>query len=304
MMLKLTDKYVSIINKYCGEECVRRYQGIAKRDSENTVRIVNTGMVSSGKSSLFNILIDRNDEEQFPIGAARTTTASKSYEYKNITYIDTPGIDVCTEDDILAFNTIIESDIILMVHNIRTGPLNLSEVEWLKRIVSKMKDVNMCRERLVFVCTWKDTRDKDEDYENIIADVKTMVFSIINAEIPFFDISVKRYKSGMEKSSDILIDKSSVNDLKNFLEIYSKEYASKKQRIVEEEYRELLYEIREKLQNRNGSNIFKLEKIKEEVNNKNSSKKDIWENITKSFSSMRRKLSSLERKYSKEMDNF
>ena len=97
-MVKLTEKELKIIHEKCGSNFAQRYRGIVKRTNDKVVKIVNTGMVSSGKSSLFNILIDSTEEEHFPTGAARTTTVADYFDYKNISFIDTPGIDVRNED--------------------------------------------------------------------------------------------------------------------------------------------------------------------------------------------------------------
>jgi predicted GTPase len=121
-MVKLAQNDIKVIEQYCGYDYAQRCRGILERRADKTVRIVNTGMVSSGKSSLFNTLINSTDE-YFPTGAARTTTRADFFDCNNISYIDTPGIDVRSEDDALAFSTIMEADIIIMVHNIRTGPL-------------------------------------------------------------------------------------------------------------------------------------------------------------------------------------
>ena len=127
-MEQLSQNDEKLIEQYCGADYVQRCKGIMNRKKEGVVRIVNTGMVSSGKSSLFNTLIN-SKEEYFQTGAARTTTKADYYDCNNISYIDTPGIDVRNEDDDLAFRTIMEADIIMMIHNIRTVPLNRSEAE-------------------------------------------------------------------------------------------------------------------------------------------------------------------------------
>ena len=51
-MAILTDDELAVISKYCGNDYVQRYRAILKKNADgNMVRVVNTGMVSSGKSS-------------------------------------------------------------------------------------------------------------------------------------------------------------------------------------------------------------------------------------------------------------
>lgn len=286
--MKLSKKEVADIAKYCGQEYSTRYLGIQNRVDEQIVKIVNTGMVSSGKSSLYNVLIDSIEDEHFPTGAARTTTMSSYYDVKNISYIDTPGIDVRSEDDALAFSTIMEADIIMMIHNINTGPLVRSEAEWLGQIVRKMSSLEARKARLIFVCTWKDTVEKDDDYQDIIADVKNAIFEIVGTEIPFFEVSVKKYLDGKKKDKPVLINKSGIAELKDYLEKYADEYLQKKNELDEAELAELLTEIRGILVNKKDEKYKEIKKISDRIKQTAKSKRSTWKDIFTYFSSKRR----------------
>ena len=150
-----------IVEKYCGHASRMKLQGAIQNISNRNIKIANTGMVSSGKSSLYNVLTESLATERFPTGAARTTKTADTYQSGNVEYIDTPGIDVREADDDVAFQTVMGADIILMVHNVKTGPMIRSEVEWLKQIADGMPSKDVCRQRLVFVCSWSDAREKD-----------------------------------------------------------------------------------------------------------------------------------------------
>ena len=145
--MNICQKELNLIKQYCGQELSFRLQSTIEKAKDASIKIANTGMVSSGKSSLYNILTGNTEKEQFPTGAARTTTSADSYHHEGIEYIDTPGIDVRDEDDSIAFDTIVRSDIILMVHNIKTGPLIKNEVDWLKRISDSMPNDEMRKNR-------------------------------------------------------------------------------------------------------------------------------------------------------------
>lgn len=297
-MKKLTQKELRIIEKVCGTEYASRLQSIQNRQNDKTVKIVNTGMVSSGKSSLYNILINSNQEEFFPTGAARTTTKASYYDYKNISYIDTPGIDVRNEDDALAFDTIIESDIILMIHNIRTGPLNKSEVDWLSRITHGMSSVEMCLSRIVFVISWKDTREKDEDYSGLVENVKKQVYEIIGGEIPVFEVSSKKYLQGVKKDKDVLITNSGIVELRKYLEKYADEYIHNKQFNDDQEFLSTMSKVKEILETEQQKKEQEKQKIYTRNQNNVKSKKSAWKTVYDYFSLKRDKLTDLERELS------
>ena len=294
-MNNINKRELKIIETMCGKEYAARLGAIQNKQNDNTVKIVNTGMVSSGKSSLYNILINSNQEEFFPTGAARTTTKSSCYDYKNISYIDTPGIDVRNEDDALAFSTIIESDIILMIHNVRTGPLNKSEVDWLNRITKGMSSVEMCLSRIILVLSWKDTREKDKDYSELVDNLKEQVFGIIGGEIPVFEVSSKKYLQGMDKGKDVLIEKSGITELKSYLETYADEYIHKKRENDDQEYLNILVEVKKLLRQEQTEK----EKEKYKLYTKNQddiiSKKSAWNTVYDYFALKRKRLTELER---------
>ena len=293
-MNKLSKKELKVITNFCSEDVAKCLRALQEKQDDNTVKIVNTGMVSSGKSSLYNTLIDSSDEF-FPTGAARTTTKANYYDYNNISYVDTPGIDVRTEDDVLAFDTIIESDIILMIHNIRTGPLNKSEAEWLQQIVCRLGSKEMCESRIIFVGSWKDTREKEEDYSSFISELKKQVYEIVGVEIPFFTVSVKKYLQGVEKSKQILIDNSGILELKEYLEKYATEYQEKKKSIDEEEYLSLIKDVKTKLKAVYDEKDKQKKKIIEKVKNNQNSRKSAWKQVYDYFSAQRTKLTSLQK---------
>lgn len=291
----LSQQDLKIIEDFCGEEYYKRLQAIQTRQKDNSVKIVNTGMVSSGKSSLYNILINSNEEEYFPTGAARTTTKADKYEYNNISYIDTPGIDVRNEDDELAFNTIIESDIIMMIHNIRTGPLNKSEVEWLEKITKGMSNIEMCKSRIVFVISWKDTRERDEDYNKLVTNVKKQVFEIIGCEVPVFEVSAKKYQQGIKKNKEVLIENCGIIELKQYLEDYANEYIRKKKIIDAQEYNSLMVDVKTILEKEFNSKQVKIEEIFNRNKEEAKTKQSAWKKVFDYFVKLREKLSDLER---------
>lgn len=289
--MKLSQRDLKSIEKYCGEEYAKRCRALIERQKNDKVRIVNTGMVSSGKSSLYNALIDSGGE-YFPTGAARTTTRADYFDCGPISYVDTPGIDVRSEDDALAFDTIMEADRILMVHNIRTGPLNRSEAAWLERIARGMEDSG--GGRLVFALSWIDTREKEADYGELVENVKKQVFEIAGAEIPFFEVSVKKYQQGIEKDKEILVRNSGVGALKEYLEASAASYLEMKRDVDQREFAALMGEIRAILCEQRDGRKKEKKAILRKVRDQHKSRKSAWNVVYDYFSAQRKRLADLE----------
>ena len=276
-----------LIKKICGQELSFRLQGTIRNMNDSTMKIVNTGMVSSGKSSLYNLLTDHAETERFPTGAARTTTNADICTYKNMVYVDTPGIDVRDDDDDIAYHTIMESDIILMIHNIKTGPLTRSEFDWLHRIAVGMSNAEMCKHRIIFVCTWKDTREHDPDYNDIIEEVKRMTFEAVGTEIPFFDVSTKKYLDGIRKGKPILCERSGISELKTFVETSAAQYINLKKQFARDKFLQVAGEVQSSLSNSLYEQRQKVEQQEYAVKQKYTSQRNSWSGVYTYFKRQR-----------------
>ncbi len=88
------------------EDIFTKYQEKIKEISltENEIYIVNAGRMNNGKSSLFNSLID---QEVFKTDDVRTTVVNQLVKWniagKEVTLVDTPGLDARIEDDERAY---------------------------------------------------------------------------------------------------------------------------------------------------------------------------------------------------------
>lgn len=276
--MDFTSSEMKTLDKYLSPDSLTRLNALSSVDFTEKVKVTNTGMVSSGKSSLFNILIDSHTE-YFKTGAARTTTTADTFDMEHCHFVDTPGIDVNEQDDALAYKTIISSDLILMIHNIKTGPLQRKEVEWLEQIVSNIGNPEAIKKRLIFVLSWKDTREKEADYEAMVQSIKEMVFSITKVEIPFFEISAKKYKAGMEKNSDKLKASSNVLELNQYITEYVQQYQKDRVHLHYESCVALADECKKEL-NAEKNNIKKeMDKNKEKIKSIYKGKQTVWRNI-------------------------
>lgn len=284
-----------VIRKYCGQELSVRLQGAVNSQADSVVKIVNTGMVSSGKSSLYNVLTGNTREERFPTGAARTTVCADTCEYKGMLFVDTPGIDVRDADDETAFQTIMEADMILIVHNIKTGPLTRAETEWMKRIAGGMKDSGMRRRRMIFVCTWKDAREKETGYGTIIEEVKRQAFEIVGIEIPFFTVSVRKYLAGIERDKPVLCEKSGIPELSDFLESSAAEYAEYKQQDSRTTLQTAAEGVLKKLGEARNKRTVAVKKNRDALAQRFHLRRSSWNNVFGYFQERRRNLDRIKK---------
>lgn len=274
--MKLLENDKHLLEKYLSVDTILRYKSL--QDVSGEIKITNTGMVSSGKSSLYNILIDRQDEF-FKTGAARTTTTADVFQGELCEFVDTPGIDVTEEDDDLAYRTIMSSDLIMMIHNIKTGPLQRREVEWLEKIVQNINDPSAVKQRLIFVCSWKDAREKNEDYQEILNTIKQMVFDVTKVEIPFFDVSTKKYKAGVEKNADVLIESSNILQLKQYLQDYFSQYSTVRAELNKQQKVALCQDMKRELAAEKQGRTNECSRTREKFDRIFKDKMDMWNKI-------------------------
>lgn len=224
--IMLRKETVKTVEKYTSVENANMLESKVHSLGRSTVTVTNTGVVSSGKSSLFNALLENN---RFSVGAARTTLSKDVEKYTdNIELVDTPGIDVKEEDDVTALNAVCSSSIIVMVHNIKMGMLQKNEVDWLKKIAFNFHNTEEMKDRFIFVSSWIDERMAEDSYQNTIDETKKILFETMRAEVECFNVSSKLYQKGVSENKERLIDLSNVPMLKAAIlhkaNLYSKKY--------------------------------------------------------------------------------
>lgn len=212
--IKLKKDTVNVMNQRLGVDAAKLLQN--KLDSlGGDVTITNTGVVSSGKSSLYNALLDIGDGERFSVGAARTTI-TKDIEplTENVYIIDTPGINIESADDEVALNAVCASSIIVMVHNIRMGMLHKNEVEWIRKIASNFSSPQETKDRFVFVCSWIDGREREETYQKTLDEIKKILVETMGVEPDFYTVSATRFQKGKSINKPEMIEMSGIPRLK------------------------------------------------------------------------------------------
>ncbi|MBE5936952.1 MAG: hypothetical protein E7265_02860 [Lachnospiraceae bacterium] len=288
------------LSRYCSEDLYKAVLGlIKKQEYSNCVRVINTGMVSSGKSSIFNSLTDSITEEKFPTGAARTTVTADEFMVEHgIVFVDTPGIDVREEDDVLAFDTIASADLILMIHNVKEGDLIRSETDWIERL-RDLKGKEFLQQKMIFIGSWIDERDRDGDYEELISKLKEMLYKSAGVEIPFFQVSAKRYLKGKRDMKKALVNKSGINELREYLfSLSDKILETKKDSISDEEGYILQKTIEELVLNKKKRELI-IDNIKKNVTEYYQTSFISWETVFSTYKTYKDRLETLKKERSK-----
>lgn len=222
---------LEILKKLMGQEAedfVAKWEGLlTKLKSSSKITIANTGLFSSGKSSLFNALLGRVDNnERFKVGAAPTTRkGNREALTYDIDILDTPGIDADDRDDKTAFSSLMESDIIIVTHNVKMGMLNKAEFDWLKRIINEIGKEDIISQRVIFACTWIDERKDEQDRKKVTDEIKRQINNAVSecrlntakVNIAFWELSSKRFYTAVKNKKTALEKASGIPEFKEFL---------------------------------------------------------------------------------------
>jgi len=151
----------------------------------------------------------------------------------------------------------------------------------------------MRKHRIIFICTWRDTREKDEGYEDILKEVKRMVFDAVGVEIHFFDVSIKKYLDGINKGKEALCEKSGISALKAFVEDYAKQYVEMKNKFALEVLEQVAGEVRSSLEHSRKVGKKTLKKKTADTRRIFSSRRGSWKGVYDFFKSRRETLANL-----------
>lgn len=217
MKNKVSDMIDNIINstefkKIIEHDTLLDWKSMSSRIVDiHRVKITNAGLLKAGKSSFFNALLDCSDGERFPTGAARKTIATDEEKLEGQLFlVDTPGIDARDEDDEKTFEAILESDIIVFIHNIKTGEYKRAEIEFINRICDEMDRREDIKDRLVFVASWIDEREENNDLNEVISIMQGQLVDACGYKPEIETISSKRYLKGLSENKENLKNKSNV----------------------------------------------------------------------------------------------
>lgn len=174
------------------------------------------GMQNAGKSSLLNALIDDFENKTFSVSDIRETATTKEVPYKNIIYVDTPGIGHSQKDNNTVYDSIINSDMNLFVHNTE-GELLEEEVSFLKKIQNGWKNSKEFIDKTIFIISRADLVEPKE-----IDRLKNRVFiqieEIFGAKPKIISTSSNDYIQGKTEDELELVKISNIVNLKQDIE--------------------------------------------------------------------------------------
>lgn len=171
--------------------------------------VVAWGLMNAGKSYLLNMLTQNIESEFFKTNDFRETAQIKSFESTDFIYIDTPGLDASTSDDLVALTGVEEADIVLFVHQIQ-GELEAIEIKFLEGIV---KSFGECASDNIIIILSKIDKESKEKVEAIRTKVLGQCQEYLGFKPKCITVSNTRYKQGSTKQQKKLMEHSNVEIL-------------------------------------------------------------------------------------------
>lgn len=172
--------------------------------------IVTWGLMNAGKSSLLNMLTQHIEQEFFKTNDFRETTEVSAYEGDQYIYLDTPGLDANTADNLEALKGIKKADIVLFVHQLQ-GELEANEVEFLKDVRTSFGQY--AEKNIILILSKVDKEDRSK-VDQIQKRVLEQCEQYLGFQPQCFQISNTLYQQGIQKHKDGLVRHSHIEDLK------------------------------------------------------------------------------------------
>src|SRR5574344_1417840 len=230
------------------------------------------GMQNAGKSSLLNALIDDFENKTFSVSDIRETANTKEIQYKNIIYVDTPGIGHSQKDNNTVYDSIINSDMNLFVHNTE-GELLEEEVSFLKKIQNGWKNSKEFIDKTIFIISRSDLVEPKE-----IDRLKNRVFiqieEILGAKPKIISISSNDYIQGKIEDELELVKISNILELREYIYENKKDIQKNREHKINSMIKQLIKEINIGLRDFD-SEIYNL------YNEINTKQKNLFEEKTK-----------------------
>ncbi|UXI02996.1 GTPase [Photobacterium sp. TY1-4] len=169
--------------------------------------VVVYGVYNSGKSSLLNSLTNHFTDEFFQTREVPETRENKHFEYQGIRYIDTPGLDVNTQDTQAANQGAVQADIILLVHRLSAGSLQQPDLE----AMTAISRAHTKPESIFVVLTEAETADENQA---VIAEITRQLRQAIAPEISPYLVANPVFCKGMREDKPALVKFSGIPALK------------------------------------------------------------------------------------------
>lgn len=172
------------------------------------------GLMNAGKSYLLNMLTNHIQDECFRTNDIRETAELKEFETNDFIFIDTPGLDANSNDDMIAARGAAKADILLFVHQPQ-GELEKIEIDFLRTLKDSFGQY--ADKNIILVLSKSDV----ESAEKIEA-IKARMLEQCRDDLGFtpqcYAISGSRFHAGVMQNKDGLVRASHLHDLVNYLD--------------------------------------------------------------------------------------
>lgn len=177
---------------------------------DSTFTVAAMGLYNAGKSTLLNALADGVEQEHFRTAAARETRRIQRLDLEGYQLLDTPGIDAEAADDAEAFDGILRSDLLLMVHSLLLGELDARTLDYLGRV--RRQSEQPLHERMICVLTHAEGLGGTEALESTIRD---QLAEVCGGAPVCHPVSSTSYLKGRREGKALLVTKSGIPALQN-----------------------------------------------------------------------------------------
>ncbi|MDZ4189227.1 MAG: GTPase [Hydrogenophaga sp.] len=197
------------------ESIKEKLNHISNRNVDDRPTVVAYGLMNAGKSFLLNMLTQHIEEEFFKTNDIRETAEIKKFESEKYVYLDTPGLDANQADDAHAQFGASQADVVLFLHQPQ-GELEANEVKFLKAL--KQSFGSFAESNIILVLS-KIEKEEQAKIDLIEDRIKTQCTQEIGFSPKVFQVSNKRYQTGVIKHKDGLIAQSHINSLIEHLDL-------------------------------------------------------------------------------------
>jgi len=264
------------------DEEAKHFENLMSEFNKSTKPVVvNAGIYNAGKSTLFNAIFEQ--AECFETGDTPTTKKLQTAEYEGICFIDTPGLDAKTTDDIEAFKAYEVADIILFCHNLNTGEYDEKELNFIKKLGDFFQNMEDINKRVVFVGTRMESvseKESENELKELIKIMRKQIIEIIGLDgFEFVIVSASRFMTGINKHNELLIATSNIKKLRDLIIVKASKLIPEKessQRAKIENFKSKTIGRLNALKSDSETNI---EKIKDKINKRFQIMLSEWDHI-------------------------
>lgn len=143
----------------------------------------------------------------------RTTIKNQEYRDEFFSWIDTPGIDDTEQETASAFAGLKDADIVLFIHNLKQGELDLSEMQFIQQSIAQYPKF---LSKIIFVLTHVDDVG-DQAAAEIQQAIEKQCLNQLKHIATLFIVSSPRYLKGFIENKELLMQRSNIPDLQKYL---------------------------------------------------------------------------------------